>query len=86
MSTKLELRTKRVAARIGERLRSARLEAGLSQQTLAVKIGMTRSNYARLEQGRTNVTLDTLLRIADGLGLDLRVELVARQKTSSRRH
>jgi transcriptional regulator with XRE-family HTH domain len=83
VSTKLELRTRRAAARIGKQLRSARLEARLSQQSLAEKIGMTRTNYARLEQGRTNVTLETLLRIADGLGLDLRVELVDRPRRSS---
>ncbi len=84
MPTKLDPRTKRAAARIGERIRTARVEADISQKTLAEKVGMTRSNYARLEHGRTNVTLDTLLRIADGLGLDLYVELIARRKKAPR--
>jgi transcriptional regulator with XRE-family HTH domain len=36
---------------------------------------MTRGNYARLEHGKTNFTLDSLLRIADGLDLELTVGL-----------
>ena len=55
-------------------MRAAREKVGLSQQALADQIGMTRGNYARIEQGRTNVTLDTMLRIAAGLGA--RVEIV----------
>jgi transcriptional regulator with XRE-family HTH domain len=68
---KLEPRTRRAAIEIGRRIRAARLASGVSQETLAGKIGMTRGNYARIEQGRTNVTLDTLLRIAAGLGMKL---------------
>lgn len=35
---------------------------------------MTRSNYARIERGSTNVTIDTLLRIAKGIGVKVRIE------------
>lgn len=58
---------------IGEKLKEARLKAGLSQKTLAERIGMTRTSYARIEKGQTNVTVDSLVRIAEGLGLDLLV-------------
>jgi len=71
MYPKLDPRTKRMAGIIGRRIRTERESAGLSQETVAVQIGMTRTNYARVEQGRTNVTIDTLLRIAAGLGLTL---------------
>ncbi|MBX3210748.1 MAG: helix-turn-helix transcriptional regulator [Labilithrix sp.] len=79
MVSKLSPRTGRLAAEIGEQLRAARLAAEVSQEALAEKIGMTRGNYARIEQGRTNVTIDTLLRIADGLGVELVVSVGARR-------
>jgi transcriptional regulator with XRE-family HTH domain len=75
---KLDARTRRAALEVGRRIQAARLTAELSQETLATKIGMTRGNYARIEQGRTNVTLDTLLRIAWGLGMKLTIGLDAR--------
>jgi transcriptional regulator with XRE-family HTH domain len=77
--SKLDPRTRRAAREIGLRIRTARLAAEISQETLATKIGMTRGNYARIEQGQTNVTLDTLLRIARGLGVDVSVEFIARK-------
>ncbi|MGH7294856.1 MAG: helix-turn-helix domain-containing protein [Polyangiaceae bacterium] len=69
MLPKLDPHTRRAAIEIGLRIQAAREAAALSQETLATKIGMTRGNYSRIEQGRTNVTLDTLLRIARGLRL-----------------
>lgn len=75
MAAKLDPRTKRAAREIGRHIKSAREEAGLSQEKLAAKIGMTRSNYARIERGATNVTIDTLIRIAKGLGVDVRVTI-----------
>lgn len=71
MYPKLDPRTKRMAGKIGKQIRTEREGAGVSQETLAGRIGMTRTNYARVEQGKTNVTIDTLLRIAAGLGLTL---------------
>jgi transcriptional regulator with XRE-family HTH domain len=71
---KLSTRTKSVAATLGAEIRATREKAGLSQEEVAKKIGMTRPNYARIEQGKTNVTIDSLLRIADGLGLELIVD------------
>ena len=75
---KLDARTTRAARDIGRRMKAARVEAGLSQERLAAKIAMTRSNYARIERGSTNVTIETLLRIARGIGVDLEVGFVVR--------
>lgn len=36
---------------------------------------MERPNYARIEKGRVNITIDTLLRICDGLGVKLAIVL-----------
>ena len=65
---------------IGRRIQAARVAADISQETLAEKIGMTRGNYARIEQGRMNVALDSLLRIAAGLGMKLSFNLSPRRK------
>lgn len=73
MASKLDPRTKRVVRDIGRRIRAVREEAGLSQEKLAAKIGMTRSNYARIERGATNITVETLVRIAKGLGVEVEV-------------
>lgn len=73
---KLDARTRRAAREIGRRIRAAREAGGVSQEKLATKIGMTRSNYARIERGATNVTIETLVRIARGLGLEVSVAFV----------
>ena len=74
MATKIAPATRRAAVEIGKRIRAAREKAGLSQEVLAKRVGMTRANYARLEYGVTNVTLDTLLRVSKGLELTLAVD------------
>lgn len=82
MPAKLDRDVLRLAEGIGEQIRAAREAAGLSQEAVALKIGMTRTNYARVEYGKTNVTIETLIRIASGLGLAVTVELrVARART-----
>lgn len=55
------------------------MKANLSQATVAKRVGMTRTNYARIEYGKTNVTIDTLLRVADGIGLGLQIKLVGKR-------
>lgn len=71
---KLEPATRAASKAIGSKIKKAREEAGLSQAVLAPKIHMTRSSLARLEQGQTNVTIDSLVRVAKGLGLRLEVD------------
>lgn len=39
----------------------------MTQEQAAEKLGMLTPNYARIEQGRANVTVDTLVRIANML-------------------
>ncbi|MEV8353213.1 helix-turn-helix domain-containing protein [Streptomyces niveus] len=70
--------TERVAARrraIGEQIRAARLYANLTQEAIALRIDMTLSSYNRIEQGHASPLLDTLIRIADAIGVPL-AELV----------
>ena len=53
----------------------ARLEKELSQTQLAKLTGMHRSNICRIESGRQNISIDTLIRIFDALGMDISIEL-----------
>lgn len=52
-----------------------RLEKGLSQMELAKRTGMHRSNICRIESGRQNISIDTLIRIFDALGKNILIEL-----------
>jgi transcriptional regulator with XRE-family HTH domain len=70
---KVDASTRRKLSEIGELLRTARERAQVSQAVLAEKIGMGRENVIRIEKGRANVTVDTLVRMASGLDLDLHV-------------
>lgn len=63
--TEVALRT------LGSRIQELRRAAGETQESLAARLGMLPSNYARIEQGRQNVTIDTLIRICNVLDVDL---------------
>jgi transcriptional regulator with XRE-family HTH domain len=43
----------------------------MTQETMAEALGMLAPNYARIEQGRANVTVDTLVRIGQALEVSL---------------
>lgn len=75
MAGKLDAKVRRLAQRLGAQMLEARTEAGYSQRELAERIGMSRTNYARIEHGQTNVTIETLLRISEGLGRKITVTL-----------
>jgi UDP-N-acetylglucosamine 1-carboxyvinyltransferase len=77
---KVDASTRRKLSEIGELLRTARERAQVSQAALAEKVQMGRENVIRIEKGRANVTIDTLVRIASGLGLDLHVTLRRRRE------
>lgn len=56
---------------LGLRIRELRRQLDLTQENAAEKIGMLAPNYSRIEQGRSNVTVDTLVRIANALDVPL---------------
>lgn len=61
-------------------LTAARIEAGISQQELAERIGTKRSNICRIESGAQNISLDMLLKVSGALGKDVNVILTDRQE------
>ncbi|MEO5743131.1 MAG: helix-turn-helix transcriptional regulator, partial [Terracoccus sp.] len=53
--------------RIGSLIRDARRHKGLTQTDLAELLATSQSAVARIEQGRQNLSLDTLAKIGDAL-------------------
>lgn len=57
-------------------------EQALTQKQLADATGITQADISRLENGTGNPSLRTLKRLAEGLGMSLKVEFV-RKSTSA---
>ena len=55
---------------------AARLEQHMTQKDLAEKTGIRQSNISRIESGSTSPTVETLARIAAGLGKQLKIDFV----------
>lgn len=55
---------------------AARLESNMTQKELAEKTGIRQSNISRIENGTSSPTVDTLARIAAGMGKQLKIEFV----------
>lgn len=59
-----------VRTEFGRRLRSLRNERELSQEKLGELAGLDRTYISSSEAGRRNVTLATLIKLADALDVD----------------
>jgi transcriptional regulator with XRE-family HTH domain len=58
----------RLYQEFGLRVRSARKGAGLSQQKLAERVGLSRTSITNIERGRQQVALHMLYRLASAVG------------------
>lgn len=56
---------------IGRNIKGIRGEKNISQQDLAALCNFEKSNLARIESGRTNATVLTLLKISKALNVSL---------------
>ncbi|MFP1774155.1 helix-turn-helix domain-containing protein [Lonsdalea quercina] len=64
---------KNITVRFGQRVKTLRLQAGLSQEAFADKCGLDRTYISGIERGVRNPTLEVIGVIADGLGIELAV-------------
>ena len=55
--------------RLSQAVRELRSAAGYSQEGFAARIEVHRTFMGTIERGRTNLSLDTLERLASGLGM-----------------
>lgn len=69
---------------LGEKLRQRRELLGLLQSQLAALSGVSARTIQLVEQGKGNPSLDTLLKLADTLGLRLELVLKEPAKTGER--
>lgn len=61
---------------LSERLKEERLNAGMTQQQLADKIGADKGYISRIENGKTDVQLSTLFKLFQGLGKRVAVTIL----------
>lgn len=54
----------------------ARKASGLTQKDLADRTGIAQADISKLENGNANPSLKTLQRLADGMGMKLKLEFV----------
>ncbi len=60
-----------IKEKVGKRIRGLRQQTGLSQEKFALKIGMDITYCASVENGKRNISVVNLEKIAKGLGVSL---------------
>ncbi|MBR5566313.1 MAG: helix-turn-helix transcriptional regulator [Roseburia sp.] len=80
----IEKDSKRITDNIVDQLIAYRKQLELTQQDIADATGIKRANIARLELKKNEASLDSLVRYAKSMGLDLFIELVGIQENSAR--
>jgi transcriptional regulator with XRE-family HTH domain len=63
--------TETVLRALGCRVSELRSARGLTQEQAAARLRMLAPNYARIEQGRQNVTVETLVQLANFLDVSM---------------
>lgn len=63
--------SRRVVEAVAQNLRNERIRQRVSMDSLAAKSGLSQPMISYVERGMRNPTLETLLRIAGALGVDL---------------
>lgn len=57
--------------KVGKNIRNLRMSQGLSLQELAYRCNYEKSNMSRIEAGKTNLTLKSLLNISKALSVSI---------------
>ncbi|AFL83521.1 putative transcriptional regulator [Belliella baltica DSM 15883] len=60
-----------IKEKFGNRLKTLRKEKGLSQEELAEKSGLNRPYISGIEQGKRNVSLEVMEKLAEALGVGI---------------
>lgn len=69
---------------LGDELRKARLDAGMSQEKVALQAGVDRSYLSELENNKWSPTVEMLVRICDALNVAAS-EIIARVERGQRK-
>ena len=55
---------------------SARVDQNITQKELSVRTGITQADISRIENGTRNPSLSMVKRLAEGLGMQLKLEFI----------
>lgn len=59
----------------------ARISQNLTQKQLSDRTGIDQADISKLENGTRNPTLNLLKRLADGMGMTLKIEFIPKSNT-----
>jgi transcriptional regulator with XRE-family HTH domain len=65
------MKKRTLAKRVGQLIRTLRLEAGMSQEDFADRCGLHRTYVGCIERGEKTITLETANKVAQALDLTL---------------
>ncbi len=68
-----------------EQLVAYRKALGLTQKDLADRMGVSRPNISRFENEDYNPTIDMIVKVADSMGYDVKIEFVERKSSTESR-
>ncbi|OJA71631.1 hypothetical protein BGV72_30370 [Burkholderia ubonensis] len=80
MAENVGARQSEVRGRIASNLKVLRGKRGMSQEKLADRAGLHRTQLSAIERGRSNVMVDTLVALAEALDVDAVELLVERDE------
>ena len=60
-----------VKEKSGQRIKELRNSKGISQEKFSLSIDMDRTYYASVENGKRNISINNIEKIANGLGITL---------------
>lgn len=63
------------AQKFGENMKKVRLEKGMSQGDICRALGLDRAYISNVENGKQNLTLSTMEKVAKALGVDIDILL-----------
>ncbi|WP_041258196.1 helix-turn-helix domain-containing protein [Fibrella aestuarina] len=65
-----------IKQQVGAMIREARIRKGLTLKELGLQLGVSESVAARYEQGKQNLTIETLQKLATALGFKFEARFV----------
>lgn len=74
-----EIQKEKVKKQILDSYIALRKQKGITQQQVAQRTGMQRTNIVRIESGKYVPTLEVLVKLAMALDMDLEIRLVERK-------
>ena len=67
-----------------DRLVAYRKALGMTQKDLADKMGVSRPNISRFESEDYNPTIDMIVKVADSMGYEVRIDFVEKKAIDNR--